>query len=70
MTVSDATPKRSEHKLDADVGSLISVLTTVGWFVRLPDEALRLTHSATIDRYGLGIFIDVAGIAATPYNAW
>jgi hypothetical protein len=62
------------------LGTLISALTTVGWFVRLPDEALRLIHPTTIGRFAPGIFIgtlflilsllvtDVAGLAATIQN--
>jgi hypothetical protein len=61
-------------------GALLSLLTTVGWFVKLPAEALRLSHPAAVGPFAAGIFLgtllqivallvtDIAGIAATLRN--
>jgi hypothetical protein len=62
------------------IGALISILTTSGWFVRLPQEMLRLTHPGHVARFAAGIFLgtllqivalfvtDIAGLAATVHN--
>jgi hypothetical protein len=62
------------------LGALLSLLVTVGWFVRLPAETLRLSHPAAVGTFAAGIFLgtllqiiallvtDVAGIAATVQN--
>ena len=62
------------------IGALISLLTTSGWFVRLPAEVLRLTHPGQVGKFAAGIFIgtvlqisallvtDIAGLAATVHN--
>ena len=62
------------------IGSLISLLTTSGWFVRLPAEMLRLSHPGQVGKFAAGIFIgtllqicallvtDIAGLAATVRN--
>lgn len=62
------------------LGAFISVLTTVGWFVRLPLEILRLTHPAAVGTFPAGIFLgtlaqiiallmtDIVGTAAAVQN--
>jgi hypothetical protein len=62
------------------IGALISLLTTSGWFVRLPAEMLRLSHPGQVGKFAAGIFIgtllqiiallvtDIAGLAATIHN--
>lgn len=62
------------------LGAVISLMTTVGWFVRLQPEMLRLTHPSAVGKFAAGIFIgtllqivmllitDVSGIAATVQN--
>jgi hypothetical protein len=62
------------------IGALISLLTTSGWFVRLPAEMLRLTHPGEVGKFAAGIFIgtllqilallvtDIAGLAAAVQN--
>lgn len=62
------------------IGALISLLTTSGWFVRLPAEILRLTHPGAVGKFAAGIFIgtalqigalvltDITGLAATVQN--
>jgi hypothetical protein len=62
------------------IGSLISVLTTSGWFARLPAEMLRLSHPGQVGKFAVGIFAgtllqiiallvtDIAGLAATVHN--
>lgn len=39
------------------IGSLIALLTTSGWFVRLPAEMLRLSHPGQVGKFAAGIFI-------------
>jgi hypothetical protein len=62
------------------IGALISLLTTSGWFVRLPAEMLRLSHPGSVGKFAAGIFFgtalqisallltDIAGLAATVQN--
>jgi hypothetical protein len=62
------------------IGALISLLTTSGWFVRLPAEMLRLSHPGQVGKFAAGIFVgtllqiiallltDIAGLAATIHN--
>lgn len=62
------------------VGALLALLTTMGWFVRLPQDMLRLRHPGAVGRFAPGIFTgtlllivallvtDIAGIAATVQN--
>lgn len=62
------------------IGSLIALLTTSGWFVRLPAEMLRLNHPGQVGKFAAGIFVgtllqisallvtDIAGLAATVRN--
>ena len=62
------------------LGSLVSLMTTSGFLVRISAETLRLTHPARIGKFAPGIFLgvalqalalvvgDVAGIAATVLN--
>lgn len=62
------------------LGALLSLMTTVGWFVLLPRNVLRLTHPGAIGNFAAGIFLgtllmivalvvtDVAGFAATVQN--
>jgi Predicted membrane protein (DUF2306) len=62
------------------LGALVALLTTLGWFSRLPAELLRLSHPAQVGNFATGIFIgtllqliallvtDVAGLAATAQN--
>jgi len=62
------------------IGALISILTTSGWFARLPGEMLRLGHPGHVGKFAAGIFIgtglqissllltDIAGLAATVQN--
>jgi hypothetical protein len=62
------------------MGALISLLTTSGWFVRLPAEVLRLTHPGLVGKFAAGIFVgtllqivalvatDIAGLVATVQN--
>jgi hypothetical protein len=62
------------------IGALIALLTTSGWFVRLPGEMLRLGHPGQVGKFAAGIFIgtvlqissllltDIAGLAATVQN--
>jgi hypothetical protein len=62
------------------IGALIALLTTSGWFVRLPAEMLRLSHPGQVGKFAAGIFIgtllqisallvtDIAGLAATVRN--
>jgi hypothetical protein len=62
------------------IGALISLLTTSGWFVRLPAAILRLTHPGAVGKFAAGIWIgailqivalvvtDIAGLAATVQN--
>jgi hypothetical protein len=62
------------------IGALISLLTTSGFFVRLPLAILRLTHPGAVGRFAAGIWIgtilqivalavtDIAGLAATIQN--
>lgn len=59
------------------IGTLISLLVTVGWFVRLPKDMLLLRHPGALGGFAPGIFVgsllliisllvtDVAGISAT-----
>jgi hypothetical protein len=59
------------------MGALITLLTTSGWFVRLPAGILRLTHPSSVGKFAAGIFIgtvlqitalvvaDIAGLVAT-----
>ena len=39
------------------IGALIALLTTSGWFVRLPAEMLRLSHPGQVGKFAAGIFI-------------
>jgi hypothetical protein len=39
------------------IGGLIALLTTSGWFVRLPAEMLRLSHPGQAGKFAAGIFI-------------
>jgi hypothetical protein len=62
------------------IGALISILTTSGWFARLPGGMLRLEHPGSVGTFAAGIFIgtvlqissllltDIAGLAATVQN--
>jgi len=62
------------------IGTLISLFTTAGWFVRVPQQVLRLTHPGSVGNFAPGIFLgalllivglvvgDAAGIAATVQN--
>ena len=62
------------------IGALIALLTTSGWFARLPQEMLRLGHPGQVGKFAAGIFIgtllqigalfltDIAGLAATVQN--
>jgi hypothetical protein len=62
------------------VGAMLSLLVTVGWFVLLPRNVLRLTHPGAIGNFAAGIFIgtllqivalvatDLVGLAATVQN--
>jgi Domain of unknown function (DUF4383) len=62
------------------IGALIALLTTSGWFARLPQEMLRLGHPGEVGKVAAGIFIgtalqigallltDIAGLAATVQN--
>jgi hypothetical protein len=62
------------------IGALISLLTTSGWFARLPGEMLRLSHPGQVGKFATGIFIgtllqisallltDFMGLAATIHN--
>jgi hypothetical protein len=62
------------------IGSLISLLVTSGWFVRLPAAILRLTHPGSVGKFHAGIWIgavlqivalvvtDIAGVAAMIQN--
>ena len=62
------------------LGSLVSLMTTSGFLVRISAETLRLTHPSSVGKFAPGIFIgvamqalallvgDVAGIAATILN--
>jgi hypothetical protein len=62
------------------IGALIAILTTSGWFARLPAEMLRLGHPGHVGKFAAGIFIgtvlqissllltDIAGLAATVQN--
>jgi hypothetical protein len=64
------------------IGALIAILTTSGWFVRLPGEMLRLEHPGHVGKFAAGIFAgtvlqisallltDIAGLAATAQNFW
>src|SRR5262249_54241382 len=59
---------------------VVALLTTLGWFSRLPAELLRLSHPEQVGNFATGIFIgallqliallvtDVAGLAATVQN--
>jgi hypothetical protein len=62
------------------IGALISILTTSGWFARLPGGMLRLEHPGHVGTFAAGIFLstalqigsllltDIAGLAATVQN--
>src|SRR4051794_7806823 len=62
------------------IGALIALLTTSGWFARLPGEMLRLGHPGSVGKFAAGIFLgtvlqisallltDIAGLAATVQN--
>lgn len=62
------------------LGSLVSLMTTSGFLVRLSAETLRLTHPSRVGKFAPGIFLgvalqvlallvgDVAGIVATVLN--
>ena len=62
------------------IGALIALLTTSGWFVRLPAAILRLTHPGSVGKFAAGIWIgavlqivallvtDIAGLVATIQN--
>ena len=62
------------------IGSLLSLLVTSGWFVRLPAAVLRLTHPGSVGKFHAGIWIgavlqivalvvtDIAGVAAMIQN--
>lgn len=62
------------------IGALIALMTTMGWFVRLPAEVLRLTHPGSVGKFATGIFLgtvlqitalvvaDIASLAATIQN--
>ncbi|MEA2260412.1 MAG: hypothetical protein QOJ51_3237 [Acidobacteriaceae bacterium] len=62
------------------IGALVALLTTSGWFARLPGEMLRLGHPGEVGKFAAGIFIgtvlqigallltDIAGLAATVQN--
>jgi hypothetical protein len=62
------------------LGSLVSLMTTSGFIVRISAEMLRLTHPSRVGKFALGIFLgvaiqalaplvgDVAGIVATVLN--
>ena len=62
------------------IGALIALLVTSGWFVRMPQAILRLTHPGSVGKFAAGIWIgailqivsllvaDVAGLAATVQN--
>jgi hypothetical protein len=62
------------------IGALIALLTTSGWFARMPAEMLRLGHPGSVGKFAAGIFIgtalqigsllltDIVGLAATVQN--
>jgi hypothetical protein len=62
------------------IGALIALLVTSGWFVRLSDATLRLTHPGSVGRFHAGIWMgsallivslvvtDIAGLVATVQN--
>lgn len=62
------------------IGAAISLLTTAGWFARVPQGMLRLQHPGSVGKFAIGIFIgavlqisallvtDIAGLAATVQN--
>jgi hypothetical protein len=61
------------------IGGLMALLTTSGWFVRLPAEVLRLAHPGSVGKFAAGIFLgtlqivallltDIAALAATAQN--
>jgi hypothetical protein len=39
------------------IGTLIALLVTSGWFVRLPAAILRLTHPGTVVKFAAGIWM-------------
>ena len=39
------------------IGALIALLTTSGWFARLPGGMLRLSHPGQVGKFAAGIFI-------------
>lgn len=62
------------------IGTLVALMTTLGWFARLHPGVLRLTHPGSVGKFAAGIFLgtllqivalvvaDIAGLAATVYN--
>jgi hypothetical protein len=62
------------------LGSLVSLMTTSGFLVRISAETLRLTHPSSVGKFAPGIFLgvamqasalivgDAAGIVATVLN--
>ena len=62
------------------LGSLVSLMTTSGFLVRMSAEMLRLTHPSRVSKFAVGNFFgvamqatallvgDIAGIAATVLN--
>jgi len=62
------------------IGALIALLVTAGWFLRIPQNLLRLTHPGEVGHFPAGIFLgslmliggllftDIVGVAATVHN--
>lgn len=62
------------------LGTLVAVMTTLGWFARLPAETLRLTQPGSVGSFAAGIFggtllqivallvVDVVSVAAVIQN--
>src|SRR5689334_11925467 len=62
------------------IGALMALFVTSGWFARLPQDMLRLTHPDRVGHFAIGIFVgslllivalllaDIAGLAATIQN--
>jgi hypothetical protein len=53
------------------IGALIALLTTSGWFARLPGEMLRLGHPGEVGKFAAGIFLGtVLQISALLLQDW